>query len=31
VILYRRSDERTITMAPSLEAFFAGHLRNEAA
>jgi hypothetical protein len=31
VILYRRSDERTIAMAPALEAFFAGHLRNEAA
>ena len=26
VILYRRSDERAIVMAASLEAFFAGHL-----
>ena len=31
VIMYRRSDERAIAMAPSLEAFFAGHLKQDAA
>jgi hypothetical protein len=31
VILYRRSDDRAIAMAPSVEAFFAGQLRNDAA
>ena len=31
VILYRRSDERAIAIAPSLEAFFARHLKQDAA
>lgn len=31
VILYRRSDERAIAMAPAVEAFFKGHLQNKAA
>jgi len=30
VILYRRSDERALAMGPSLESFFAAHLRREA-
>jgi len=31
VILYRRSDERAVLMAPSLETFFARHLKQDAA
>jgi hypothetical protein len=31
VILYRRSDERAIAMAPAVEAFFTSHLREAAA
>jgi hypothetical protein len=31
VILYRRSDDRAIAMAPAVESFFTDHLRTEAA